>query len=313
MKHFTEKIINALRDKLPDVEITVQEVSKPGENRLTGLCFHSSNTNVAPVIYLEEAYDAFRHGTPIDTIAEQLQQTYLQNCLVNNFDTTLLTDWNKVSDRVCAKLINIPNNKDYLENKVVLPIPTTDIGYMYYIDLEGFTPQGASAPVSKILLDTWNVSLETLHATALANTENIMQPCVRPMNSMIQEMLDTNDEVIFAESMTMYVITSKQMMNGAILATFPSVCSKLQQHFGEYYLLPSSVHEMLAVPANLQSPDALLAMVAEINHTQVEPKDRLSDDVYAIRDGRLTSIFNPEEKKTIIKEALAWLPFPEVE
>ena len=123
----------------------------------------------------------------------------------------------------------VVSEEDYLENKVIPPIPTTDIGYMYYIDLANFTPQGASAPVSKILLDTWNVSLETLHTTALANTENIMRPCVRPMNSVVQELLNTDEEVVFGEAMTMYVITSKQMMNGAILATLPSICSKLQQ------------------------------------------------------------------------------------
>lgn len=42
------------------------------------------------------------------------------------------------------------------------------------IPLANFTPQGATAPVSNLFLDTWNISLETLHTTALANTENII-------------------------------------------------------------------------------------------------------------------------------------------
>ena len=235
------------------------------------------------------------------------------NSFTGSFDIPMITDWSKVSGRICARLINAPKNKDYLENKVVLPIPTTDIAYMYYVDLENFNVEGAAIPVTKSLQSSWNISLESLHSTALTNTANIMSPSVRPMNSVIQEIMGTDDEVVFAESMTMYVITSKQMRNSAILATLPSVCRKLQHHFGDYYLLPSSVHEMLAVPANLQSPDALLAMVTEINHTQVEPKDRLSDDVYVIRNGHLTSVFAPEERKSIIMKALDWLPFPEAE
>ena len=88
------------------------------------------------------------------------------------------------------------------------------------------------------------------------------------MSAVMTEIMDT-EELPFEEDPRMYVITSSRMVNGAILALMPSVYEQLQAKLGDVFLLPSSVHEMLAVPQNLQSPANLLAMVTEINHVQV--------------------------------------------
>ena len=49
---------------------------------------------------------------------------------------------------------------------------------------------------------------------------------------------------------------------------------------GNFYVLPSSVHEVLIVPDNgtMELRD-LSAMVYEVNRTEVAPQDRLSDNV----------------------------------
>ena len=50
-----------------------------------------------------------------------------------------------------------------------------------------------------------------------------------------------------------------------------------------YYILPSSVHETIIVPASItesSSLENLAEMVIEINGTQVAPDEVLSDHVY---------------------------------
>ena len=50
---------------------------------------------------------------------------------------------------------------------------------------------------------------------------------------------------------------------------------------GDYFILPSSVHETIILPDNgAMTAKELEAMVTEINATQVEPWDRLTDQVY---------------------------------
>lgn len=311
LKEFTNQVLATLQTMLPGCELTVQQVNKPGEQQLTGICIRSEKSNVCPILYLDQPYQLYQTGTPIEAICKQLQQVYEKNCLSTSFDTSILTDWNKVSDRVCARLINLKQNSEYLQDKVFTFVPTTDIAVMYYVDLDSVT-EGATAPVSQKLFASWNIDTGTLYDTAMRNTERIHQPSVRPMSAVMTEMMDT-EELPFEEDPHMYVITSSRMVNGAILALIPSVYEQLQAKLGDVFLLPSSVHEMLAVPQNFQSPADLLAMVTEINHVQVAEADRLADDVFTIQNGQLVSVFSEEERRAIRRNALNFLPFPDDE
>lgn len=48
----------------------------------------------------------------------------------------------------------------------------------------------------------------------------------------------------------------------------------------DLYILPSSIHEVIAVPASMGKPDELAQMVAEVNMAQVSLEERLSNQVY---------------------------------
>ena len=66
---------------------------------------------------------------------------------------------------------------------------------------------------------------------------------------------------------------------------------------GDFFLLPSSVHEIIVAPddGNLSYPE-LKEMVAEINATQVAPEDRLTDEVYHY-DTRSTCLKKPSPSR----------------
>ena len=57
---------------------------------------------------------------------------------------------------------------------------------------------------------------------------------------------------------------------------------KIYEEIGEnYYLLPSSIHEMIIVPeSNSPSREHLNEMITEVNQTQVDEEEFLSDCVY---------------------------------
>mgnify|MGYP001230825433 FL=1 len=48
----------------------------------------------------------------------------------------------------------------------------------------------------------------------------------------------------------------------------------------DLFILPSSVHEVIAISANMGDPNELAAMVTEINMGQVALDERLSNQVY---------------------------------
>lgn len=80
----------------------------------------------------------------------------------------------------------------------------------------------------------------------------------------------------------MYVVTSTAFFHGATVLFYPGMMEMLAKVFkGNYFILPSSIHECITIPDNGDfTYEGLKEMVTTINHTQVEPKDRLTDEVY---------------------------------
>lgn len=55
----------------------------------------------------------------------------------------------------------------------------------------------------------------------------------------------------------------------------------LAEKYGtDLYILPSSIHELIAVPAYGEESDNLAGIVKEVNRSAVLPEDKLSDTVY---------------------------------
>ena len=57
--------------------------------------------------------------------------------------------------------------------------------------------------------------------------------------------------------------------------------NEIVETFGEFFILPSSIHEVLIVPAKPgMTAENLENIVREVNTTQVQLEDKLSDYVY---------------------------------
>lgn len=314
-QEFIEQLITTLKTMLPDAcDISVQEVTKQAEERLTALYIRSDETNISPIIYIDSLYQHYCHGASIENLALTIKQIYEKNCNPNTFDTTIITDWDKAKQSVCARLINAKRNKSYLKDKVTMDIEGTNLVYMYFIDIHAV--KDGSVPITKSIFENWHVSLKEMHEIACANTAKFYPSCIQSMSATMQDLAgDTGIDFVPTDA-AMYVVTNRQKIHGAISALYPDTAKRLQDALGDYYLLPSSIHEMLAVPVSLtQSPEDLLHMVVSINHdgSVVRPEDILADNIFKIADGKLTPVFTKEQRIAIIKDTLSYLPFPEEE
>lgn len=88
-----------------------------------------------------------------------------------------------------------------------------------------------------------------------------------------------------------YALTNDKMSFGSGMICVDSIFRKVVERMGcDFYILPSSVHELLFVPVDNfdedesaeEIEDKLLSMVWEVNHTQVEPNERLSNHIYYV-------------------------------
>ena len=90
------------------------------------------------------------------------------------------------------------------------------------------------------------------------------------------------DSVYEDNMMPMFVATNSKKVNGAGVILYDGLLRTFAEKIGgDFYILPSSVHEVIFVPAN-GDMDAryLIQMVKEVNATEVAPDEVLSDNVY---------------------------------
>lgn len=96
----------------------------------------------------------------------------------------------------------------------------------------------------------------------------------------------------------MFCMTNERKMNGASLILHEDIRKQIGEFMkGDFYILPSSIHEILILPDNgIFSVSELNAMVKEVNATQVSLEEQLSDKVQFC-DGRTAVMENAEKRE----------------
>ena len=77
---------------------------------------------------------------------------------------------------------------------------------------------------------------------------------------------------------TLWVISNSKGINGAVNMLYENELHDLAENLGsDLYILPSSVHEVLAVSSEMGSPEELAEMVVQVNMEAVDLDERLSN------------------------------------
>lgn len=111
-------------------------------------------------------------------------------------------------------------------------------------------------------------------------TEGRQNPEVVSMREMMAEMWGVDIDSLPAEP-AQAIVTNKERMFGAINIYNEDCIKQVQEILGtkNFYVLPSSIHEVICVPTEGIEIDDLLTMVTEVNQTQVREEERLGDFV----------------------------------
>ena len=79
----------------------------------------------------------------------------------------------------------------------------------------------------------------------------------------------------------MKVVTNAYSINGAAAILDDELLQEIYEEFdGTYYIIPSSVHELIVIPSGICEPDEIKSLVRQVNSTEVRDDEILSDNVY---------------------------------
>ena len=128
-----------------------------------------------------------------------------------------------------------------------------------------------------------------LYHIAWENTVNQLPSDLKSIEDTLRELMTPEELDEFSiqsepnpNSVPMHIITNSRRCMGAICILYPESLKKASDRLNSnLYILPSSIHECILVPEHkTYSKDGLEEMVTDINATQVDPQEILSNNVY---------------------------------
>lgn len=291
---FTTAVLTALSAAFSDHRIETVNVTKNNGVHLTGLVIHPQNKKIAPTIYMEPYFNAFQSGQSLETVISQITSncTAALSCAENGIDAEAVTDFKQVKGRICYKLINRDKNSELL--KAAPHRDYHDLAVAYYIQLSKTDNGLATVTITDSLAKNWGVDEETLYGLAEINTPKINRGCVTPITDILNGLFGnekdaahesgTYDSFDFTSigtgELPMYVATNQNKTFGAGILLYNGFLAAAAERLGSFYVLPSSVHELIIIPETFGNPSELKQMVNDINRTEVPDEEVLSDNIY---------------------------------
>ena len=129
--------------------------------------------------------------------------------------------------------------------------------------------------VNKMPDDALDIAIKnTVENTRICNMrEMIANGVINP------ESLKTIDEwEPDRKGIPLYIITNRDMRNGAGVIFCDNVLRRIYEKIGNFYLFPSSIHEVIITPDDkTMAKEDLDLMVKTINSDAVDPDEKLTD------------------------------------
>ena len=289
-----EAFYGSLREELlvrcpVGMEISFQTITRNNDVRLHGCLLRRNESHIAPTLYMENFYDLYKDGLSVGETADAM----LRIC-VNSLDDVrefefAPEDCESVRKMIGMKVLGYERNPELLQRVPYIRYEDLAVVFIFVLKEAGIT--GGVAVITSELSGLWGISAEELFAQARQSAPVLLEPVVSNIRNMIGDCPEEVEEIIDdpENAVDMYILTNKSQTYGASALFYPGLLEKITDYLGGgFYILPSSVHEVILIPEAAGEPDALRRMVQEVNRCEVPEDMILSDNVY---------YYDPEEKQ----------------
>lgn len=279
-QEFVGSVTGFLRESLPGgTRLQLIPLEKNNGIIMDGLSIRKEGKRVAPMIYLDSYYREYLDGRSLRGICDQILECCEDSDFEEHFDVDFFREPERVRPTVAYRLINYEKNRELLQE--IPHLPFLDLAVIFYSLLTD-TPVGhATVLIRNSHLELWGKNTSWLYEAAKENTEKLLPKRLVSMEDMIYELSEGKQEPEYA-GVPMYVLTNSRKSFGAACLLYDGVLGECFRRLEEsYYLIPSSVHEVILIPASAVGDSReLCALVQEMNRTQVRSTEVLSDTVY---------------------------------
>ena len=284
-EQFAEAVQQAFYEKgIDDVNIDIRRVDKMNES-YDSITVTPEGSNVGVNMNINHFYEGIEAGVDFNEVVDKAVDT-IQNGLDKRptVDVEALMDYDNMKGKLAMEVVSTERNADILEKVPHQDIEDMSVVYRFVLGSEG--GERASILVTNDLINQMGVTPDQLHADAMANSPEIRPAVIQGMTEVIAEMMGPEALMMFPtmqpEDEIMFVATVPDKISGAGVIAYQDFMDQAADKLGgDFYVLPSSIHEIILVKdeGNMSHQD-LEAMVKEINANEVRPEEKLTDNVY---------------------------------
>ena len=279
---FKERVLKEIENRV-DGRVEIQKITKNNGLELDGLTVLEEGINVSPTIYLNYYYDRFLEQG-MDVVVSDILLKYKKYKSNVSIDISFFSDTEKVRDKIKMKLVNYERNKELL--KKVPYVEFLDLAILFYVEVETRADELATILINNNHMKFWEFTIEDMFKLAETNMKNNF--IIKSMSDILCDLMSEEYTEFEQEiNVEMYILTNCMKMQGAIGMLRKDILNGFMEkcHTKQLVIIPSSIHEVLLIPCDSEKDiSSYNEMVQEVNATQLQTEEVLSDNAY-IYDG----------------------------
>lgn len=270
------KIAEAINAKLGDgYEVSYHEAKKNSGVILYGMAIQKKGDKVAPLFYVNDI--------PEDQVVDVIVNRYKdfisksKNEFPDADKIKNLISKDGILNNVFPTLVNRNMNKDRLDSIMHRPYLDLDLEITYKVPAD----KGAYITINNEIAKLVGLTENEIYDAALNNIQG------KAELKSITEMIPIEVEGEVRENPLVFVITNKDDCCGAGMILDKEVMDFLNDKIGDFFVIPSSTHELLIIPECMGDADRFKEVIADINKTSLEDNEILSNNLYICRNGKM--------------------------
>ena len=197
---------------------------------------------------IDKFYDAMENGRSYDEVVDKAVDVVTNGITQRpDFDINSLSDYSQMKEKLAMEVVSAEANKEMLETVPHQNIE--DMAVVYRLVLNSDDEGRASILLTNQLIESMGVTPEQLHADAMENAPQIKPVEIKGMSEVMAEMMGLFP--VAPEDEKIYVATVPDKVHGAGVLAYQNFMDQAAERAGgDFFILPSSIHEILIVPDN---------------------------------------------------------------
>ncbi len=253
--------------------------------------------DVAVTLNLQKLYNAYERDGEANCFMSAIQA--MKKGLASLSDVTRSLDREYILENVILALDNAEKKASLMKEVPYRMLVDLVVYYRVYLDKQGDSV--ATILLTNTIANKAGLSEEDLYQAALKNTRRITPIHYSSIEEELYHQegkeLSGNIEDL-PDGEMIYIISNCFFTKGAVYMADEQALKDMADKIGTgFYIIPSSIHEILAVrPAAISSVSELNHMIWYTNNDMLKKGDELSDHAY---------YYDPEKRTVCLADAIA--------